>query len=432
MRFNKTFLPIAITICFACAAIIGSLFFTYYSIRDLTRSNHQHMVRLYLENLHSEIQAIALDNSVWDEAYQKITLEGDQFWIDNTYGTSEFLGGRLHGIALIRQDQSRFQQFTYKGHDGYKLPADFRETRLDDFIRQIKRPNVRANKPQLFYDTLRGNPVLFSLHPIVPHADMSLLSASPDTWDLMLFWKIFTPGELKLISDRLKLGNLYVTQTPQENSFPLPGLDGTALGYLSWTGDDIPVRSMSLPVTISLGMFLILGLASTISYFRVADLVRNLDSARQDAEKDHRIKSEFLATMSHELRTPLNSIIGFSEVLDTEILGKLNPRQKEYVGYVITSGNHLLSLINDILDMSKIEAGKYDLYEEEVDLCELIEQCHILMQNMAGEKHIRMETVFPDPPPLIKADLRAMKQILLNLLSNALNYTPVGGGLLLG
>ncbi|WP_439813571.1 ATP-binding protein [Zavarzinia sp. CC-PAN008] len=162
----------------------------------------------------------------------------------------------------------------------------------------------------------------------------------------------------------------------------------------------------------------------------------NLRRAQADAEQSSRTKSSFLANMSHELRTPLNAIIGFSEVLEAGIAGPLTPRQAEYVGDVLTSGRHLLEVINDILDLSKIEAGHLDLAEQHLDLEELLEDCTAMLQPLAARKGIAVVTPHQGDPtqagPSLLADQHRLRQMLLNLLSNAIKFTDPGGRVTLG
>ena len=132
--------------------------------------------------------------------------------------------------------------------------------------------------------------------------------------------------------------------------------------------------------------------------------------------------------MSHELRPPLNAINGFSEIMVGEMFGPLGDRRyKEYCADILASGQHLLALINDILDMSKIEAGKMILHLETVDVAELAEDAVRLMRNRAETAGLMVSVHAPPDLPTIEADQRGLKQILLNLLSNAIKFTPPGG-----
>ncbi|MDZ4841063.1 MAG: ATP-binding protein [Hyphomicrobium aestuarii] len=152
------------------------------------------------------------------------------------------------------------------------------------------------------------------------------------------------------------------------------------------------------------------------------------DEARRRAEAANNSKSRFLATMSHELRTPLNAIMGFSEVMKAEVMGPLGtPVYKEYSGNIHDSGRHLLNLINEILDLSRIEAGRYQLTEERLRLTDVVDDCHRLLKLRAEAKGLTLTLELADDLPPVWADQRALRQICLNLMSNALKFTPKGG-----
>jgi two-component system, cell cycle sensor histidine kinase PleC len=152
------------------------------------------------------------------------------------------------------------------------------------------------------------------------------------------------------------------------------------------------------------------------------------DEARHRAEAANVAKSRFLAQMSHELRTPLNAILGFSEVMKSEIFGAHAVAvYKEYSSDIHNSGVHLLNLINEILDLSRIEAGRYELNEEAVSLVHVVADCHHLLKLRASNRGITIHEVFEQDMPRIWGDERAIRQIVLNLLSNSIKFTPQGG-----
>ena len=154
----------------------------------------------------------------------------------------------------------------------------------------------------------------------------------------------------------------------------------------------------------------------------------NLFHAREKERRANKAKSEFLANMSHELRTPLNSIIGFSEMVKLQAIGPVqNERYLEYAGHIHDSGKHLLDLINDMLDLAKVESGKLELEEEVVDFARVYEGCRALLQHRIAGNNLQVALVLPDDPPLLRADERKIRQILFNLLSNAIRHTPSGG-----
>ncbi|WP_425985233.1 PAS domain-containing sensor histidine kinase [Brevundimonas sp. TWP1-2-1b1] len=162
----------------------------------------------------------------------------------------------------------------------------------------------------------------------------------------------------------------------------------------------------------------------------LALLARKYEVAMTRAEAANQAKSEFLANMSHELRTPLNAINGFSEIMASELFGPLNEKYKGYAGDILKSGQHLLSLINDVLDMAKIEAGKMTLHYEPVSLREVCEDAVRLMRGKVQEAGLKISVEGGDLPD-IEADHRGVKQVLLNLISNAVKFTPDGGSITL-
>jgi signal transduction histidine kinase len=152
-----------------------------------------------------------------------------------------------------------------------------------------------------------------------------------------------------------------------------------------------------------------------------------LEAARARAERESAFKSKFLANMSHELRTPLHAIIGFSELLEKGLAGPLQPKQQEYVQHVLSSGRHLRHLVDDVLDLSKVEAGRLALVREPVSLGRVAGEVHDQMRAVAQSRGVALQvTVAPDLPP-VEGDPVRLKQILFNLVSNAIKFTPPNG-----
>jgi signal transduction histidine kinase len=158
-----------------------------------------------------------------------------------------------------------------------------------------------------------------------------------------------------------------------------------------------------------------------------ARLYREIEDKSRQIEAANRHKSEFLANMSHELRTPLNAIIGFSEVLQERMFGELNEKQAEYTEDILSSGRHLLSLINEILDLSKVEAGRMELELAKFDLPLAIDNARTFVRERATKHGINLDVKVDERLGDFTGDERKIKQILLNLLSNAVKFTPEGG-----
>ena len=158
-----------------------------------------------------------------------------------------------------------------------------------------------------------------------------------------------------------------------------------------------------------------------------ARLFREIEDKSRQIEAANRHKSEFLANMSHELRTPLNAIIGFSEVLGERLFGELNEKQAEYTDDILSSGRHLLSLINEILDLSKVEAGRMELELATFDLPLAIDNARTFVRERATRHGITLDVKVDERLGDFIGDERKIKQILLNLLSNAVKFTPEGG-----
>jgi two-component system, cell cycle sensor histidine kinase PleC len=152
----------------------------------------------------------------------------------------------------------------------------------------------------------------------------------------------------------------------------------------------------------------------------------------REAQAANHAKSEFLAAMSHELRTPLNAIIGFTEVMKLQIFGPVgSDRYMSYVDDIHNSGAHLLSIINDILDLAKAEANKLTLIEEQFDLCQIIDGCIRMFRDTAASQGVRLGFSMPRERPILRADLRLLRQVLINLVSNAIKFTLTGGSVTL-
>ncbi len=204
--------------------------------------------------------------------------------------------------------------------------------------------------------------------------------------------------------------------------FPIPGNDGKIIGVLTLESRNLqklqeaPQQDMLLAACRTLGV--------AIERARTQEEMRQIN---EDLERASQLKSEFLASMSHELRTPLNSVLGFSDLLLRQKSGSLTERQSNHVRAIEASGKHLLQLINDILDLSKIEAGKAELQLEPVSIQDLCDECLKMIQPRADKKRLALSLELDYHLKEVLLDRRRVRQILINLLSNAVKFTPERG-----
>jgi PAS domain S-box-containing protein len=212
------------------------------------------------------------------------------------------------------------------------------------------------------------------------------------------------------------LGRRRVEEFPIINVNPWVHKDGTQR-LLRWSNVALPDSEGGVAMIVCIGF----------DITEQHQLEMTLTKAKNEAEQANRAKSEFLANMSHELRTPLNAILGFSQVIRDRHFGDDATRYNEYASNIHDSGEMLLAIINDILEMSKLEAGKLKLAEETVDLGKVVESCRKMVAARAQDGRIALTSSLPAQQIALRGDERALKQILLNLLSNAIKFTQPGG-----
>ncbi|GAB4342740.1 MAG: hypothetical protein Fur0042_05200 [Cyanophyceae cyanobacterium] len=229
----------------------------------------------------------------------------------------------------------------------------------------------------------------------------------------------FTPAELADLRDRLDSEGLWIREVEYR----------TLRGRHFW--GNLAIRTIAVAGHIlNLVRLTDISDRKTVeSQLRAAN--HQLELANQELARATRLKDEFLANMSHELRTPLNAVIGLAEGLSAEVYGPLNPRQRKTLATIHRSGGLLLSLINDILDLSKIEAGKLDLEMTQINVKRLVDASLTFVRQMAMEKHVQLECHLAQSGPRFYGDKRRLCQLLVNLLSNAVKFTPAGGHIVL-
>lgn len=284
--------------------------------------------------------------------------------------------------------------------------------------------------------------------PVVTPADVRLMHAIQVTTDAVISTdsgqriQLFNKGAENIfgyVADELRDRNInilipkrfrsvhsnHMTQFAVAPEVSRPMADRREIVGLRKDGEEFPAEASISKCEID-GDFMFMVILRDITARAQTD--KEMACALKDAQATSRTKQDFFAMMSHELRTPLNAIIGFSELLESELFGKLgHTNYREYAHHIYLSGKHLLELVNDILDISKIEAGKRVLDIEKIDIRGLVHGVVKRMSYQAQEKQVRLRTWIAADHPLMWVDERAVRQILQNLLSNAIKFTPPGG-----
>jgi PAS domain S-box-containing protein len=237
-----------------------------------------------------------------------------------------------------------------------------------------------------------------------------------------------------LLGKRSDEAGLWVVATEDDESQPVRSLArpkvfrGYMHRYVQENGEEQYWNISGLPIFDAAGRFAgYRGTGTNVTHEVQASRV--LREAKEQSDLANRAKSEFLANMSHELRTPLNAILGFSEITKNQLFGKASDKYIEYAGDIFNSGSLLLALIDDILDLAKIEAGRMELYEDLIDVEYLVETTTDLLRQKLRAAEIELTTILARGLPPIYADERKLKQIILNLLSNSIKFTPAGGSI---
>ena len=389
---------------------------------SLSLSSQRTVLRQYLANFSKNLEVLTVDNSWWNIAVEKIAINEDQGWIDHTIGETVEDIGYLNGAFIVRQDQSILYAAQAPKSGGPEIsPQALLATSVGNIIRRltVTPDNLTSSANGLIKidDTL----IAYGVGLIREDHEKILAQDGAHTHPALIFFSVLSPEEIIDIGSGLSLEELAFTGNEPTVAGALQVKDGrkAPIGWMIWvprTPGTEMVKNMALPAVL-----LLILIAATMTRFvkRATLLFKGLEQASSS-------KTSFIASMSHEVRTPLNSILGFSEMMALELFGKIEgAKNKEYLQLIQQSGKHLLTIINDILDISKLEAGKFNVYAEEVRPQSVIKECVNMVDPSACDRNISLtQRCNADK---IFSDERIIRQILINILSNAIKYTDQGG-----
>ncbi|WP_417519280.1 ATP-binding protein [Minwuia sp.] len=375
-------------------------------------------------------QAVLLEEyGYWDAAVEHIVtpVEPDLAWLESE------IGAFLHtqsGVNLVRifdgagNEKARVIDGVLADATGTPT-ASRSEAELIETARRS--PDNEVPRSVSAYTRNNGELFLTSAIRMTDYDDERDIS----TDHVMVFSKKLDPAFLASIEKAGLVRDLTIAGRETgygEASVPLPVSGGDPDLKLIWK-PNLPGTAMIPWMLAALTAFIVVVIAAGAVFMRrMAAHAEALDRAREISEQANRQKSGFLANMSHELRTPLNAVIGFADIMRNQYLGPVgNPRYLEYATDIRNSGEHLLSLVNGLLDMSKIESGHYEIDMEAVDLREILSQSRKMVEGLAEEKGVDLVIDIPDTAAIVMADEKSLRQVLINLMNNAVKFTPAGG-----
>jgi signal transduction histidine kinase len=419
-------------------ALIGAAVFLF--LADIAREQDRtyqdttrNFVRQASQNWVSTNAAISNEYGLWSDAYENITLSYNQDWIDGN-----FFSANINAIAILSPTKGLRNTYLGEGYEAdgasvKKLVASLNVSHHAAYQAAPTKQNtvMKPNGLFVFDDHLAA----VSVQPIRPEDTYPGKRPRPDTpIDLVVAIRIIDQAAIEdlgksygLNDARLHLGPTPRTVSSDRVVFELKGTNGQTLGWIDWAHLHPGTTAFSNRIGLILTGLLVLGLLTLAVTQRVmAAQVQLSDAARRSAEEASKTKSNFLANVSHELRTPLNAIIGYSEIVKEDCVESGAAQSARDMHKVIGSAQHLLGLINDLLDHSKIEAGKMDLNPTRVELVPLFESVGEALSSQIAKNNSRFVLVCD---PLIGdaiLDGMRLKQCLLNLVSNAAKFTHNG------
>lgn len=421
LNFRSLVTPVFAAVVASVAAFVLLVVFAAGEQDDLSLKSEQAVLNQEMDAFAGNLETLATDNAWWDTAVNKILLEEDLEWIDYSIGATAQDMPHVDGAIIVRPDLSIIYAYNVQQNSGPDVNAQMLlATSISDILGRMSMANSQSRTSSGLL-RLDGRLIAYGASLVRANDETNYATSLPYERPVLMFYAVLSEFEIDRIGTDNAIEQLVFSadQPDQSAALALENTAGVTIGWLSWK-TRAPGTEMALDMVWPA---LILLLA--VSY-AMARFLRKASSLVDGLEQASRSKTSFLASMSHEVRTPLNSILGFAELMSLELFGKIEgDKNKEYLQLIKDSGGHLLSIINDILDISKLEAGKFEVYSEEIKPDDVILECIRMVEPSANDQGITL--THHCEKAQIHSDERILRQILINVLSNAIKFTERGG-----
>jgi signal transduction histidine kinase len=412
----------------ALAAIL-----TVLQDRD-TLERSERMVSTVLETRAARMGDLALEYGYWDSAVEHVVDSLDSRWIVNNMA-GPYLSETLGVEELLVVDGAGAPVLTVVGGEIVDAPQALTQAQgLDALIAQARQRgptddvdlSAAAGLIRAADGFYQAGAVLMTSYGTVDGEEVDLPSDH-----VLVFADAIDAAALQALSEGYLLPRLRISDDPPaftEASVPVRTADGAAHGWFVWAPQLSGLGKLPFLIAGIAAAFAVMLITARTFMTRINAVGRELEAARNDAQRANAAKTDFLRNVAHEVRTPVNAMVGFATMMKDELFGPLgNDRYKEYAVDIVGAGGHVLDLVGDLLDLERIEAGQMEYDFADVNVAAAVDECITFVKPSAEEKGVAVNAATTGEPETMRTDPRVFRQMLLNLLSNAIKFTPAGG-----
>ena len=444
-QLNAITRAFAALLVFSVLVVAGLVAFSLQVQDRVVMRESVHLVGSMLGDARERLSEKLLDYSYWNEAVRHLVHLRDAAWADAYVGEYLWMQYGIDNTFVLDPNND----VTYAAVNGRRTPPSDLEPFNRNFLTLVERGRSSVKtlppKPATGFAEIGGMIYMIGASELTNYPNENAPGVSRGSDWLLVFGKALDKAELAKFEQKYRLRGLRVVEAVNDNdvaALNLPAADGKPLGALTWDPsapyrDVLPwLSTVVVLILIAFGFIALVFfrrsheimsvLSDNMSELRMAHQTRN--DALIEAREANEAKTKFLTSMSHELRTPLNAIMGLADMQRHKVFGPVgNPRYEEYAEDIHASADHLLKLINDVLDISAIEAGKMNVEMNFIPIASVVDKCVPMIRQVAEKKGIRFSLDVEDGLPEFYGHDRSITQILINLLNNAVKYTPAGG-----